>query len=110
MNKNWGYKAYSKVADEETFQILQSHIKKLIIQAGVDITSGRVDLNPFQYKTKTGNQWDPYLSVSQFDPSVKESKYRMLRNMTDEEVLQKTKQAEAKCKQTRQHTKLQRPI
>lgn len=96
MKKNGGFNAYSKVADKETFQILQSHIKKLIIQAGVDITSGRVDLNPFQYKTKTGNQWDPYLSVSQFDPSLKENKYRMLRNMTDEEVLQKMKQEEEK--------------
>src|SRR5690625_7838049 len=30
MKKNGGFNAYSKVADEETFQILQSHIRKLI--------------------------------------------------------------------------------
>lgn len=89
IKKNGGFYNHSKVASEEIFKLLRAHIHKLIIQAGVDITNGKVRINPFQYKTQTGNTWDPYLSVSQFDPSLEENKYHRLIQMTDEEVLER---------------------
>lgn len=94
VKKKGGFYSYSKVANEQTFDILQAHIRNLIIQAGVDITNGGVHLNPFQYKTQTGNTWDPYLSVSQFDPSLDENNYRKLTHMSDEEVLEKIQKKE----------------
>src|SRR5690625_4860675 len=89
LKKKGGLYSYSKVANKETFADLQAHIRRLIINAGLDITSGGVHLNPFQYKTQTGNTWDPYLDISQFDPSLEENNYRKLVNMTDEEVLER---------------------
>src|SRR5699024_9156573 len=87
LKKNGGFYSYSKVASEETFGDLQAHIRRLMIQAGLDITNGGVHLNPFQYKNQTGNTWDPYVDVSQFDPTLEENNYRKLVNMTEQEVL-----------------------
>src|SRR5690625_7935977 len=70
LKKNGGFYSYSKVASEETFGDLQAHIRRLMIQAGLDITNGGVHLNPFQYKNQTGNTWDPYVDVSQDRKSV----------------------------------------
>lgn len=89
IKKSGGFYSNSKVASADIFNLLQSHIRKLIIDAGLDITSGKVRINPFQYKTQTGNTWDPYLSVSQFDPSLEENKYRHLTHLTDEEVFER---------------------
>lgn len=89
LKKKGGFYNYSKIANQETFNDLQAHIRRLIISAGLDITNGGVHLNPFQYKTQTGNTWDPYLDISQFDPSLEENNYRKLTNMTDEEVLER---------------------
>src|SRR5690625_2649795 len=89
LKKNGGFYSYSKVASEETFSDLQAHIRRLMIQAGLDITNGGVHLNPFQYKTQTGNTWDPYVDISQFDPTLEENNYRKLVNMTEQEVLER---------------------
>lgn len=92
LKKNGGFYSSSKIAQQETFDLLQSHIRKLMVQAGLEITNGIIKLNPFQYKTKTGDQWDPYLSISQFDPSLEENNYYRLKKMSDDEVLDKMRQ------------------
>src|SRR5699024_7984741 len=38
----------SKIADEHTFQVLNDHLKQLILQAGIKITSGEITLDPYE--------------------------------------------------------------
>ena len=87
LKRNGGFYSNSKVASPETFATLQHHIHELMIQAGVDITSGGVELNPYQYKNKTACTFCPFLSVCQFDPLVEGNQYRKLQDMKDNEIL-----------------------
>src|SRR5690625_3083407 len=50
VKNNGTFYSNSKVADKETFTRLQTHIHHLMRQAGIDMTSGGVDLNPYQHK------------------------------------------------------------
>ncbi|RYG72621.1 helicase-exonuclease AddAB subunit AddB [Lentibacillus lipolyticus] len=89
VRKNGGFYSDSKVADNDSFAALQQHIHHLMAQAGLDITSGGVHLNPYQHKQKVPCTYCPFLSVCQFDPSLEENNYRKLADMKDEEVLEK---------------------
>ena len=79
----------SKIADEETFEKLQSHVQNLMVEAGVDITGGRVHLNPYKHKQHIACTFCPFHSVCQFDPSLEENNYHHLSDMKDEEILRR---------------------
>ncbi len=81
--------AGSKVADDETFSLLRQHIHQLIRQAGIKITSGEIELNPFENKEGNACRFCSFKSVCQFDPILKENNYRKLVPMKDEQVLSK---------------------
>ncbi|WP_085992771.1 helicase-exonuclease AddAB subunit AddB [Oceanobacillus senegalensis] len=90
IKKNGGFsKKESKVAERETFTKLQGHIHYLMEKAGLDITSGRVHLNPFQSKNQVACTYCPFLSVCQFDPTLEENDYHKLKDMKDDEILEK---------------------
>ncbi len=89
VKKNGGFYSGSKIADHDSFAGLQHHIHQLMSQAGLDITSGGVHLNPYQHQQRVPCTYCPFLSVCQFDPSLEENNYRKLTDMKDEEVLEK---------------------
>lgn len=79
----------SKIAAEGTFAGLRSHMHTLMMQAGLDITSGGVHLNPFQYKGNNACTYCPFRSVCQFDPTLDTNNYHRLQEMDDEEMMRK---------------------
>ncbi|GAA0438137.1 helicase-exonuclease AddAB subunit AddB [Lentibacillus halophilus] len=88
VKKNGGFYSDSRITDQESFSALQQHVHQLMIQAGVDITSGGVDLNPYQHKGRIPCTYCPFLSVCQFDPSLEENNYRKLTDMNDEDIFE----------------------
>ncbi|MCF3942050.1 helicase-exonuclease AddAB subunit AddB [Oceanobacillus alkalisoli] len=82
------YKA-SKVATEDTFNDLQHYIHGLIEQAGIEITTGKVKLNPYQDQQMIACRFCPFLSVCQFDTGLEENEFRKLKQMSENEVLEK---------------------
>jgi len=96
VKKNGGFRSSSKVADKDTFASLQTHIHHLMKLAGIDITSGGIDLNPFQHKQNTACTYCPFLSVCQFDPTLEGNKYRKLTDMKDDDVLEIIRRKEEK--------------
>ncbi|MFB4167120.1 helicase-exonuclease AddAB subunit AddB [Virgibacillus sp. JSM 102003] len=94
MKKNGDFYSSSKVADNETFSSLQQHIHHLMMQAGIDMTSGGVHLNPFQHKQNTACTYCPFLSVCQFDPILEENNYRKLTDLKDDEILERLRHKE----------------
>lgn len=94
IKKNGGFYSSSKIASDDTFSTLQSHIDQLIIHAGLDMTSGKVHLNPYAQKHQTACTYCPFRSVCQFDPILEHNEYRNLMQMNDDEVLDKLRKEE----------------
>lgn len=79
----------SSSADESTFQLLRNHIETLIKQAGIQITNGKIELNPYEHKNNNACRFCSYRSVCQFDPVLQENKYRQFETLKDEDVIER---------------------
>jgi len=86
------FRSGSKIASSETFQILQEHVKNQIASAGLAITNGEVELDPYQHKNQVACGFCPFRSVCQFDPSLPDHQYRKLPEVKDEAILEQMKQ------------------
>ncbi|WP_430787753.1 helicase-exonuclease AddAB subunit AddB [Virgibacillus flavescens] len=94
VKKSGGFYNHSKIADNETFAGLQQHVHQLMGQAGIDMTSGGVHLNPYQHKQKVACTFCSFKSVCQFDPILEENNYRKLPDMDDDAILGKLRNGE----------------
>ncbi len=92
LKKDGTFRSGSKIASEETFQVLQNHVKQMIAGAGVAITNGEVELNPYQQAERTPCTFCPFRSVCQFDPSLPGHQYRKLSDIKDEVIIEKIKE------------------
>src|SRR5690625_7878592 len=72
--KDGSFYADSKVANEQTFTVLQQHMHRLIESAGLQILSGEVLLNPYANKDGNACQFCSFKSVCQFDPNLTNNK------------------------------------
>ncbi|MRH44175.1 helicase-exonuclease AddAB subunit AddB [Aquibacillus halophilus] len=88
LKKDGEFRKGSNTAQAETFDQLQGYIRKLMTNAGMDITSGGVHLNPFQQKQQTACTYCSFRSVCQFDPTLEENNYRRLQELKDEEIIE----------------------
>lgn len=87
--KDGTFNAYSNIADEHTFSKLQDHVRQLMKQAGMLMTSGDIQINPFDYKDKNACTFCSFKSICQFDPILEENNYRKLTDIADKKVLEK---------------------
>ena len=89
INKDGSFRKHSKVADEETFDLLRDHIHQLIRQAGIEITSGEIALNPYENKEGNACRFCSFKSVCQFDPTLKENSFRKLPSLKEDDILKR---------------------
>ncbi|SHG74107.1 helicase-exonuclease AddAB subunit AddB [Ornithinibacillus halophilus] len=92
VNKKGGFYKNSKVASQDTFDSLQQHIHQLMMQAGIDITAGGVHLNPYQHKQNIACTYCPFLSVCQFDTTLETNDFRKLKDIPEDEILEKLRE------------------
>lgn len=93
-SKSGSFYKDSAVAESEMFHQLQGYIHQLMESAGLAITEGKIDLNPFQHNQRTACDFCEFRSVCQFDPTLTDNRYRRLKDMTDEEVIEAMKRGE----------------
>jgi ATP-dependent helicase/nuclease subunit B len=82
----------SSVATIEQFDQLRKYVRKLLIRMGEEMLKGNVSIMPYKKKRVTSCAYCSYASVCQFDPEMKNNKYRVLNDMKDNEVWELLKQ------------------
>ncbi|RXY99560.1 helicase-exonuclease AddAB subunit AddB [Fictibacillus sp. S7] len=83
---------HSSVATEEDFTTMTQYVRKVIKEVGTDITEGVIDIAPYQMKNKMPCTYCSYRSVCQFDQSLEENQYRLLKQENDDEILAKMRE------------------
>lgn len=76
----------SSAATMEQFDDLCRYSKRLLARMGQEMMEGNASINPYKDKNTTACTYCPYSPVCQFDPSFQDNRYRLIRNMKDEEV------------------------
>ncbi|MDC3417242.1 helicase-exonuclease AddAB subunit AddB [Aquibacillus salsiterrae] len=87
LKKDGEFRKGSNTAKADTFHRLKGYIRDLMVDAGMDITSGQIHLNPYQHKQMTACTYCDFKSVCQFDPTLAENNFRRLQEMKDDEIL-----------------------
>lgn len=89
LKKNGELRSDSNAASLATFQLLEDYLEQLLVDAGLNMTSGQIMLDPYEYKQRTACIFCDFKSVCQFDPTLEENDFRRLKAMKDDEVLDK---------------------
>ena len=76
----------SSAATMEQFDELCKYSKRLLTQMAQEMMEGRVPIRPYKEKKVTACDYCPYSAVCQFDPSFQDNRYRLIRDIKDEEV------------------------
>lgn len=92
IKKTGEFYANSQIASEEEFHALRSYIRREFKRIGTEITDGNISIAPYKMKEKTPCTFCSFKSVCQFDESIETNRFRILKSLKGEEVLQKVRE------------------
>ncbi|MFT5871482.1 MAG: ATP-dependent helicase/nuclease subunit B [Clostridium sp.] len=78
--------ARSSVATKEQFEMLLNHVKENLISTCEEMLSGEIDIKPYKKKDVTPCTYCEFASICQFDPTLKENTYKIIKDRKDKEV------------------------
>ncbi|HEY8889951.1 MAG TPA: helicase-exonuclease AddAB subunit AddB [Clostridium sp.] len=76
----------SSVATAEQFEMLLNHVKENLIKTCEGMLSGEIDIKPYKKKDTTPCSYCEYTSICQFDPTLKENTYKIIKDKRDKEI------------------------
>lgn len=88
-NKDKEVKQSSNVMSKEQIGILLEHVDGYIKSSTNQILQGKVTVNPFTCKKKTGCDYCSYRGICGFDQKNTQYKYRNLKYLNDEEIFRR---------------------
>lgn len=92
LKKNGGfYKRGSNTIEASLLEGLQDYVRKLMKNAGISIIDGKLGMDPYKMKNQLACSYCSFRSLCQFDPTLEENNFRMLKNLDDEDVLNQVK-------------------
>ncbi|MDG4656713.1 helicase-exonuclease AddAB subunit AddB [Ectobacillus antri] len=92
LKKDGTFSAYSSIASEQEFHTLKQYVRRKFQDIGTSITEGVIDIAPYKLKTKAACGFCQFKSVCQFDESLQENEYRVLRPLKEAEALLKMRE------------------
>jgi ATP-dependent helicase/nuclease subunit B len=76
----------SSVATKEQFDMLLHHVKENLINTCEEMLSGEINIEPYKKKDNTPCTYCEYTAICQFDPTLKENTYKIIKDKKDKEI------------------------
>ena len=76
----------TSAASLDQFKLLRKYVRKLLKEVCTEVMKGNVSIKPFKKKGITSCKYCSFLSICQFDTSMKENTYKLLYDKHNEEV------------------------
>lgn len=92
LKKDGGFRSTSAIASEDEFELLRNHVRSTFKKIGTNITDGVTDISPYKLKDKMPCTYCEYRSFCQFDESLEENNFRILKSEKNDEVLRKLRE------------------
>jgi len=86
MNKGDTLGSTPSVVTEEQFDILRKYVRDTMVRICEDMLNGNIEIRPTKSKKHTACSYCNFASICQFDPSMKDNKYRYVNKKKDDEV------------------------
>ncbi|MEQ8236376.1 MAG: helicase-exonuclease AddAB subunit AddB [Syntrophomonadaceae bacterium] len=89
INGSGDFSKRSAVLAESQFYALLSHVEGLLRKIGGEIMNGKVRIEPIRNRGQIACSYCSFGAICQFDRSLSDNNYRVLRPLDDEEVLKR---------------------
>lgn len=76
----------SSVASEEQFLALKKHVRDNLARCCTEMLKGDITIKPYKKKKETACDYCIYSSVCQFDNCMKDNSYRVINELSDDEI------------------------
>jgi len=86
MNKGDVLGSTPSVVSLEQFNILREYVRDTMVRICEDMLNGNIEIRPIKNKKHTACSYCSFASVCQFDPSMKDNKYRYVNKKKEDEV------------------------
>ncbi|TYR79567.1 helicase-exonuclease AddAB subunit AddB [Priestia megaterium] len=96
IKKTGGFYSNSSIASQEDFHHLRHYVRGKFVEAGTEITEGKIDIAPYKLKDKTPCTFCEYRSICQFDESMSDNEYRQLKSENQGIILEKIREGGTK--------------
>lgn len=83
----------SSAASIEQFQTLRKYVVRLIQGIAEEMFKGDVSIKPYKNKRTTPCSYCSYSAICQFDPMLRDNKYRVINDKDDEEIWKRMSEA-----------------
>lgn len=70
----------------EQFELLRKYVRKVVIALCEDMLNGNISIIPYKKKKNTPCEYCKFAAICQFDPSIKDNRYKYLEDKNKEEV------------------------
>ena len=87
--KDGDFSSRSSVATEEQFNILREYVNMKMIELCTDMLSGQIKIEPIKNNKKAYCDYCNYSAICQFDTSIKDNKYKLVLNKSNDEMWEK---------------------
>lgn len=81
----------TSAATLEEFELLRKYARNIVIKLCEDMLGGNISISPYKKDKSTPCEYCSFKSICQFDPSIKENKYKFLREKKKEEIWESMK-------------------
>lgn len=92
LKKEGGFRSNSSIASESEFELLRNHVRTTFEKIGTNITDGMIDISPYKLKDKKPCTFCAYKSVCQFDESLEDNTFRVLKSEKNDDVLKRMRE------------------
>ncbi|MGK0468142.1 PD-(D/E)XK nuclease family protein, partial [Clostridium sp.] len=86
IKQNGDLGANSSVATKAQFETLLCHVKENLINTCEEMLSGDIEIKPYKKKDFTPCSYCKYTSICQFDATLKENTYKIIKDKKDAEI------------------------
>jgi hypothetical protein len=85
----------SSAATAEQFNILRDYVRRILAEIASGIIGGNVAINPYKKRTVTACAYCGFSSVCQFDTSIRDNRYRLIPDVSEDELWENMKSTES---------------
>ncbi|SCG83697.1 ATP-dependent nuclease subunit B [Proteiniborus sp. DW1] len=92
INKDGSFSKNSSVLDKEELNMLIKHVKGLISEIAEEILKGKIKIEPCKTDKYVSCTYCEFSTICQFETSFEDNKFKNIKKLKDEDVLQKIKE------------------
>jgi ATP-dependent helicase/nuclease subunit B len=88
LKQDEGLSSGSKILSETHISSIIAAVEDIVRETARGVISGRIDINPYQYKDKKPCTYCDYIGICQFDQTLPGNRYRRIKQKSEKEIIE----------------------